>query len=222
MRLRVASLAILIATAGVQAQEAPRVLTAADYARAERSLSSNTSSLVFGGSVNPTWLEDGRFWYRNRFAQGEEIVVVDPSARTRARAFDHERLAAALTSVTDTVYTAFALPTRGLGLDAVAATFRIDSGVYACDLESYRCAEEPEEEFAATRTDVVSPDGSLAAFTRDHDLWVRDLETGEETRLTMDGVEDFGYATNNAGWTRSDRPVLKWSPDSRTPSPGTR
>jgi dipeptidyl aminopeptidase/acylaminoacyl peptidase len=28
-------------------------------------------------------------------------------------------------------------------------------------------------------------------------------------------VEDFGYATNNAGWTKSDRPILLWSPDSR-------
>ena len=27
--------------------------------------------------------------------------------------------------------------------------------------------------------------------------------------------KDFGYATNNAGWTKSDRPVLLWSPDSR-------
>ena len=36
-----------------------------------------------------------------------------------------------------------------------------------------------------------------------------------ETPLTTDGVKDFGYATDNAGWTRSDRPVLLWSPDSR-------
>jgi dipeptidyl aminopeptidase/acylaminoacyl peptidase len=33
--------------------------------------------------------------------------------------------------------------------------------------------------------------------------------------LTTDGVKDFGYATNNAGWVHSDRPVLTWSPDSR-------
>ena len=62
---------------------------------------------------------------------------------------------------------------------------------------------------------VVSPDGSLGAFIRDHDLWVRELATGVEHRLTEDGEEHHGYATNNAGWTRSDRPVLRWSPDSR-------
>jgi dipeptidyl aminopeptidase/acylaminoacyl peptidase len=36
-----------------------------------------------------------------------------------------------------------------------------------------------------------------------------------ERRLTTDGVKDFGYSTDNAGWTRSDRPVLAWSPDSK-------
>ena len=28
-------------------------------------------------------------------------------------------------------------------------------------------------------------------------------------------MKDFGYATDNAGWTKSDRPILLWSPDSK-------
>jgi dipeptidyl aminopeptidase/acylaminoacyl peptidase len=215
MRLRVALLATLVSAAGVTAQQTPRALTADDYARAESFLSSNTNPLVFGGAVSPTWMEDGRFWYRNRFSGGEEVVIVDPDARTRARAFNHERLAAALTSVTDTVFTAFALPLRGFELGDGTAAFEIGDNGYSCDLQSYRCRVAAQNEFAATRNDVVSPDASMAAFIRAHDLWVRDLQTGEETRLTTDGVEDFGYATNNAGWARSERPVLKWSPDSR-------
>ena len=67
----------------------------------------------------------------------------------------------------------------------------------------------------ASRDVVVSPDGRWAAFIRDHDLWVRATASGVEHRLTTDGQEDYGYATNNAGWVRSDRPVLRWSPDSR-------
>ena len=39
--------------------------------------------------------------------------------------------------------------------------------------------------------------------------------TNKETQLTNDGVKDFGYATDNAGWTHSDRPILLWSPDSK-------
>lgn len=61
----------------------------------------------------------------------------------------------------------------------------------------------------------VSPDRSKAAFIRNHNLWVKDLVTGVETALTTDGVEDFGYATNNAGWVHNNNPVLNWSPDSK-------
>ncbi|TAK19042.1 MAG: S9 family peptidase [Acidobacteria bacterium] len=61
---------------------------------------------------------------------------------------------------------------------------------------------------------VASPDGKRAAYIKDFNLWVRDVATGKETQLTSDGIKDFGYATNNAGWTKSDAPVVVWSPDS--------
>ncbi len=96
----------------------------------------------------------------------------------------------------------------------------------ACDLP--QCSggrgADPEGQPAATgrgrggagqRNDIPSPDGKRTAFVREHNLWVRDIASGKETQLTTDGVKDFGYATNNAGWTKSDRPILLWSPDSK-------
>jgi dipeptidyl aminopeptidase/acylaminoacyl peptidase len=68
---------------------------------------------------------------------------------------------------------------------------------------------------AVPRNSVVSPDGRFAAYIADFNLWVKDLTTNQDRALTTDGVKDFGYATNNAGWTRSDVPVLLWSPDSK-------
>ncbi|HEX8399950.1 MAG TPA: DPP IV N-terminal domain-containing protein [Pyrinomonadaceae bacterium] len=62
---------------------------------------------------------------------------------------------------------------------------------------------------------VLSPDGKRTAYIKDFNLWVRDLETGKDTQLTKDGVKDYGYATDNAGWTQSDRAILAWSPDSK-------
>ena len=61
----------------------------------------------------------------------------------------------------------------------------------------------------------VSPDGKTAAFIRDWNLWVRDVASNKETQVTTDGVKDFGYATDNAGWVHSDRAILTWSPDSK-------
>ncbi len=63
--------------------------------------------------------------------------------------------------------------------------------------------------------EIKSPDGRKEAFIKDWNLWVREIETKKETQLTTDGVKDFGYATDNAGWTHSDRAILLWSPDSK-------
>lgn len=60
-----------------------------------------------------------------------------------------------------------------------------------------------------------SPDRQRYAFIRDWNLVVVDVATGRETQVTTDGVKDFGYATDNAGWIHSDNALLTWSPDSR-------
>src|SRR5690606_19426344 len=88
----------------------PDSLTAAEYRRAEQLLSPHVDPLVRGGAVQPTWLPDDRFWYRNTIAGGVEFVLVDPTRRTRERAFDHERLASAISAATGSTYTALQLP----------------------------------------------------------------------------------------------------------------
>jgi dipeptidyl-peptidase-4 len=81
-----------------------------------------------------------------------------------------------------------------------------------CDAQQeVKCTPLPR----ADANSVLSPDRNRAAFIRDFNLWVRDIASGKETQLTKDGVKDFGYATDNAGWIRGDRPVVLWSPDSK-------
>jgi len=62
--------------------------------------------------------------------------------------------------------------------------------------------------------EFLSPDGNLAAYIIDFNLWIRNTKTDVRTQLTFDGIKDYGYATNNAGWIQSKGPVLKWSPRS--------
>ncbi|WP_082915339.1 S9 family peptidase [Arachidicoccus ginsenosidimutans] len=62
---------------------------------------------------------------------------------------------------------------------------------------------------------VASPDGKYEAFIKDDNLWVKEIATGNEIQLTTDGEKNFGYATDNAGWKHSNRPILRWSPDSK-------
>jgi dipeptidyl aminopeptidase/acylaminoacyl peptidase len=193
-----------------------RQLTADDYARAERFLGQHTAPLVTGTAGRPTWLADGRLWYRATTPAGSAFLVVNPARRSRDPLFDHGRLAAALSRVLDSTVSADRLPfqTFELAPDLGSMTVAVPARSLQCDLRAYTCADAPTKPKAPDHSSL-SPDGTRAAFIRDHDLWSRELSGGRETRLTSDGVKDFGYATNNAGWVRSDDPVVTWSPDSR-------
>jgi dipeptidyl-peptidase-4 len=216
MRPGVALLLLSVLSVPLEAQQGG-ALTADDYARAERFMGYNTAPLVYGANVRPTWLPDGRFWYRNTLPQGSEFVLVDPARRRRARAFDHVRLAAALSRAADTTYDAFHLPFFEFAFtsDGRAIAFDVGRRHWTCDLAGTSCTASARERETGLRNAVVSPDSTRAAFIRDDNLWVRDLASGRETQLTTDGAKDDGYATDNAGWIKSDRPILLWSPDSK-------
>ncbi len=205
-------------------------LTTEDYARAEKYMAYNLNSLVYHGVARPTWMEDGRFWYRDNGPDGVTFVVVDPAKGTKGAAFDQTKLAAALTAATAGKMKADA---KHLMISEIAfsngdKTVEVGNGSrkFHCDLSgSGVCTEvvapgaKPTEQAAgggrARSASDISPDKKKAAFIRNWNLWIRDLATGNETQLTTDGVKDFGYATDNAGWTMSDNPILVWSPDSK-------
>ena len=120
-----------------------QTLTAEDYARAERFLTATVTPLVVGGTVTATWLADDRFWYRNTIAAGAEFILVDPVKKTRVRAFDHEKVAAALSSATGAKHEPFALAIQGLvpSADGAAVAFNLAGRRWSCDTQGAKCAE---------------------------------------------------------------------------------
>lgn len=199
------------------AGQPPRQLTAEDYARAERFLAPNVAPLVAGVVGRPTWLGDDRFWYRTGVPAGSAFYVVDAARRTRAPLFETAMLGTALASAAGQRIDLSRLTSFEVSKDGRTVTVPAGNRKFRCDLDRYTCA--PADTMPTARTAPpnasVSPDGRRAVFIRDYNLWAKDLETGAETQLTTDGVRDFGYATNNAGWVHSDDPVVTWSPDSR-------
>jgi dipeptidyl aminopeptidase/acylaminoacyl peptidase len=200
----------------VRAQAPARQLTDQDYARAERMLAQTTTAMVSGMAGRPTWLPDGRFWYRATTASGSAFFMVNPAKRTRTPAFDHARLAAALTPVAGTTVDGDRLPFQSfeLSADGRALTLTARGKNIGCDLQGYTCAATAGSPVAPPSSST-SPDGKFAVYIRDYNLYAKELATGTEMQLTTDGVKDFGYATNNAGWVHSLSPVVTWSPDSR-------
>ncbi len=220
MRTPILAVAILAGPLAAAAQTTPPVVSADDYAHAEQFLGANVSRLIRGTPGRATWLADGRAWYRVSGPDGMRFIVVDPVRRSRADAFDHARLARTLSNATGEDIQEGRLPVRTIGLSTDRSTLTVtlaaDQVQWVCDVGAYVCSEVDDGDLDdAPRNSSVSPDGTKAAFIRDYNLWVRDLTTGEDVQLTTDGVEDFGYATNNAGWVKRDSPVLTWSPDSK-------
>jgi dipeptidyl aminopeptidase/acylaminoacyl peptidase len=95
-----------------------------------------------------------------------------------------------------------------------AATAMIADPAKRSMTEEGSSEKEPRARRGAT-VDTLSPDGTVAAFVRGNNLWVRTVATGAEKQLTFDGVPDFGYATDNAGWQHSNAAIVTWSADGK-------
>lgn len=222
----------VISAAAAQGSDASvkQALTAADYAHAEKYMSYNVNRLVYGVE-RATWLSDDRFWYRSTTAGGSEFMIVDAATGQGKPAFDHAALAAALSVAAGMHFDARHLPARGaFSEDGESISFAIRDKRWECSLQGYRCTakgsgsdgggaartgESLVAQAAAADNESLSPDGKSVVFIRDYNLWLRDVASGKEAQLTTDGAKDFGYATDNAGWTHSDRPIVLWSPNSK-------
>jgi dipeptidyl aminopeptidase/acylaminoacyl peptidase len=209
MRLAGAMAAVLFtASAGAQAP----TVTSGDYARAESFLPMQAGLLVDHAVQKVTWIDDGHFWYRDHDAHGDRFMRMDVASGKASAVFDQARLAHALTAATRKPVDAGKLPVSAF---TERADGRFDVTVrdkqYLCDLSQAGICTASEKR----EPGLASPDGKQEAFIRDWNLWVRTVATGAETQLTRDGVENYGYATDNAGWKHTDKAIAVWSPDSK-------
>jgi dienelactone hydrolase len=138
--------------------------TLADYQRAQ-GLQEKARGLVVNSPGAIHWIGDSdRFWYPRTVGGGTEFVLVDTKAETKNPAFDHDKLAAAISTATGHTYKGLALPFApapagrgGAGTGAAAAgstspltflddektiSFGTGGTLYKCSLTSYACTKE--------------------------------------------------------------------------------
>jgi len=189
---------------------------------------------VFKTRITPHWFDhDSRFWYRNDLAGGRrEFIVVDAEKGTRGPAFDHSRLAAALSRAASAVYEASKLPIDSITFEAghKSVQFTLNSTLWQCDLTTYECskakaapsssaaparheaAAQPErqrrpgesEQTAGRLLGDHSPDGKWTAFVRDHNVFILREGESQPIKLSDDGKAGLAYG------------LLAWATDSRT------
>jgi dipeptidyl-peptidase 4 len=165
-----------------------------------------------------------RFWFRRQTGSADQYVVVDASTGHQSPAVDMASLRTALVAahpgaaLSDLSITDLASANGPRVLVTTAA------GSFDCDAPVVsRCVEQP----APLGADfVASPEGRRAVYRRGDDLWLRDLPSGTERRLTDDGEPNFGYGDidnwrdlRKVARARSGAPKplvgVRWSPNGR-------
>jgi dipeptidyl aminopeptidase/acylaminoacyl peptidase len=190
----------------------------ADYNRAD-GLREKYQSLALNVPGRVSWIEKThRFWYRKAVKDGFEFELVDADTLAKKPAFDHEKLAAALSAAAGEKFPAAKLPFIVIrfadgekAIEFETADFR-----WKCDLATYamtklgpveRRRPWPLEEEPESREPKASPDGKREAFIKNFNVWVRakEKEKKDEIALSWDGSEGNAYVLSS----------ISWSPDSR-------
>ena len=199
-------------------------ITEAHYERAEMYLYPNISKRVYHLEVRPQWMADSSgFWHVTQTREGKRFFLTRLEEKSTHPAFDHQRLAAALGDKLGKQVNASDLPFDRIEFVYNALiSIDIDDKIHYYDLTSQEIVSRKEE---SREEDLkgLSPDGRYQAFIRDYNLFIRNVETGEERQLSSAGRKDMEYASPY-GWydlmegEGDDRPesfFVSWAPDSR-------
>ena len=222
-RLFLASVAIMSGLGSASALESQGTgSTTENYRHAENFLPWNIDANVHNNDVGHNWIAGShRLWYKRSFEGGYEFIVIDAARKTRARAFDHDRMAQALTRALGREVRADQLPIDDLNYASARnmPTVVIEKKAWACDLQKLACTGQAVPEPRAGEVTIPGGQGSL--FVKDYNLWLRDADASERP-LTTDGDRDRSYAVSPEASTaeitnrRSGKPptpVGVFSPD---------
>jgi dipeptidyl aminopeptidase/acylaminoacyl peptidase len=225
--------AAVILSGSVQAK-----LTSEDYRRAD-SLRTKTEGLVYKARVEANWLENGpRFWYRNDLKGGtKEFILVNAEKCTKQAAFDHKKVAEALSQAAGKQFESDKLPFNDFKFveDGNALEFNAERAKWKCDVNSYQCTKIGDMNDAEVQRSqqpgrgrgfgrrspfgqqppagivedkpVKSPDGNWEVYSKDYNLYMRSTLTSEVYQLTSDGSADSFYS--------GKRDNVMWSPNSK-------
>ncbi|HWQ48969.1 MAG TPA: DPP IV N-terminal domain-containing protein, partial [Methanosarcina sp.] len=196
------------------------------YENADKFLPENAIASMFNVSITPNWINGtNSFWYTKNDREGKKFMFVDTVNLTKDEAFDHELLAKALSNASKTEVNSSDLPFDKITFlpDIKEIRFSAFNESWQCDLHTYRVSNaSPWSE--ESEGELLSPDGKLAAFVKDHNIWIREMETGKTYPITTDGIKNYAYGEYSDNYNEKlsqerlgikSKPLAKWSPDSR-------
>ena len=186
--------------------------TAADYERAN-GLRAKYEGLVANVPGTVTWIENThRFWYRKITRGGFEFVMVDADTQRKAPAFDHQKIAAALSKATGKSYSATTLPFTNITIadDEKTLEGTFDGASWSCTLTDYICSPaEPRRRTENTRP-RVSPDKKWEAVINNFNITVRSVGGRTTSVLSLDGSEGNPYELSSIAWSPDSKKIAAY------------
>lgn len=218
----------------------PLLAVAEDWKRpdveAARNRNREWSQPLPGMTLEPHWFSASttgddsqatRFWFLERAAGGQKLFwIVNPAAATKIPAFDHEKLAKALSDQRQKPVEAKRLPFDELTVEKDHITFTIGKEGYrwtdaTAELTVLETPDKPTDEprgegrrggrrspprlsiFARSNTNPSSPDGRFKVSIDNSNVALEERATGKREVLTTDGKPGDSYDNR-----------VYWSPDS--------
>ena len=163
------------------------------------------TQLVKNEAVYPHWIENSHyFWYLKDTESGKQFRLVNVDTASNTVAFDHQAMADGLALATGQTINAdnlpikhvtFSLSPTQIGFRAFDKNWQFDTGTATCkediawqkiksDLTFIEDASRVPDVFLQT---LLSPNGKKELFIEDHNLWLRDRQSGETSALTHTG-----------------------------------
>ena len=210
----------------------PQITTVkAKYQRARRLarhsiLPNIDNKLTFNSLLNSHWISESEcFWYERESKSGKQYRLVNATSGSNEPAFNHAELAKALSQTANKKVDLDNLPITQLEFTFTPWSISFTAFQKRWQFDGQYCTTKGSAKSSAQEA-IVSPDGQSSVFVRDHNLWLRRLNSsgeheGEERPLTDDGEEHFAYATvpNMVGAGMNLGPLqelqVAWSPDSK-------
>ena len=206
------------AFAQLQAQNQEQDEILKNYQRAALVQKSDSLKWFMNETIYPHWIGDSdQFWYSKTTKNGKRYMLVDANNAKTDELFDHADLAVKLAAETKVAVDYNRLLLSGVKINLSPKTMEFFTlGKYWKYNIADKRLEELKPAFTATAEVLVSPDGKKAAFVREYNIWIRNLESGKEEQLTTDGGKYYAYGANpDATGRPAQKPQAIWSPDSK-------
>lgn len=161
---------------------------------------------VLNLALTPGWVEGGkRFWYVQELPEGKrQVLMVDARDGTKKPAFDHERLAAAISKDAGEKVDPSKLRLEGLAFESNSITFRFKGERYRVDLTDYAITKaDAAPSPRPARGSGLSADGQTEARIHDGKVEIRPKD-GEWVALST----STGFARFN--WSPDSNHILAW------------